>query len=352
MVHAAAGLAARGHQVLWLDGGLPAETFEGAPATLERIRHLHELAGGAAPRADLVLGGMRAPVKTAMAGWVAGARAMGLSSSADPKPWGWLGHWCWESLDAFAMIDSDQDVERAGAASQITAERLRQWSDEPIAEDRAPDHPDCEILERACEHWLAHRDGPPAAAAFIDRDGTLVVERGYLADREEVELLPGVPHALRELSAAGMRLVVVSNQSGVGRGFFPRRRVYEAMARLRELLRLHGVEIDAIYFCPHRPEHGCRCRKPGTELLEQAAANLNLALPKSVMIGDKLLDAATGQNARGRGILVQTGYGADEAARPAGGDFPNPPDYVARDLGDAVRWTLGQREGSGLNSSV
>ena len=115
-------------------------------------------------------------------------------------------------------------------------------------------------------------------------------------------------------------MVVISNQSGVGRGFFPLSRVYEAMARLRHVLREHGAGIDAIYFCPHRPEAGCACRKPGIELLLRAAEDLQLSLARSAFVGDKLLDVQTGHHAGALGVLVRTGYGRDEeqqiATRP------------------------------------
>src|SRR5262249_54734610 len=147
---------------------------------------------------------------------------------------------------------------------------------------------------------------------FLDRDGTLVVERGYLTRVEDLELLPGVPMALRELHEAGYALVVVSNQSGVGRGLFPLSRVHEAMGRLRLLLRREGVELDAIRFCPHRPDAGCACRKPGIELVRAAAADLRLVLRESAMVGDKLLDVETGRAAGTRAVLLRTGYGRDE----------------------------------------
>jgi histidinol-phosphate phosphatase family protein len=174
---------------------------------------------------------------------------------------------------------------------------------------------------------------------FLDRDGTLVRETGYLANPDELELLPGVTRALRNLSDAGVPLVVISNQAGVGRGLFTAARVHEVMARLRRRLRAEGVEISAIYFCPHRPDEGCPCRKPKTGLLERAAEDQHLSLAGSVMIGDKRIDAAAGRNAGGRGILVRTGYGREEEGRT---DVPGPPpSQVCDDLAAAVAWWLG-----------
>jgi histidinol-phosphate phosphatase family protein len=184
-------------------------------------------------------------------------------------------------------------------------------------------------------------------AVFLDRDGTIVVERGYLADAEGLELLPGAAHGLRQLRAAGWALVVVSNQSGVGRGLFPLARVHELMARLRIVLRREGVELDGIYFCPHRPEEGCACRKPGTRLLERAAADHRLRLRASVMVGDKLLDVETGQRAGGRGVLVRTGYGREEEARLAAEGTARAPDRVCDDLAEAADWILSSGEATG-----
>ena len=116
-------------------------------------------------------------------------------------------------------------------------------------------------------------------------------------------------------------------------------------ARLRIELRAHGVELDAIYFCPHRPEDGCTCRKPGTALLERAAEDLLLDLRSSAVIGDKLLDVETARNAAALGILVRTGYGAEEERRGAAENLERP-DHVADSLDGAVAWLLA-REGLG-----
>jgi histidinol-phosphate phosphatase family protein len=186
--------------------------------------------------------------------------------------------------------------------------------------------------------WSRARGHAPRPAAFVDRDGTLVVERGYLSHAEDLELLPHVARGLAILQRAGYAIVVLSNQSGVGRGFFPLARVYEAMAKLRRDLRAQGVDLDAVYFCPHRPEAGCACRKPGTALLRDAARNLNLALKRSVMIGDKLLDVETGHGAGGLGILLRTGYGADEEQRAT--SVGRPPDAIVNDLASAAEWLV------------
>jgi D-glycero-D-manno-heptose 1,7-bisphosphate phosphatase len=136
------------------------------------------------------------------------------------------------------------------------------------------------------------RDLSPAA--FLDRDGTIVHDRHYLADPDGLELLAGAGAALRRLSELGFLLVVVSNQSGVGRGLFTLDDVERMNARLRDLLAREGVVLAGIYVCPHHPDDGCRCRKPEPGLIETAAAELGIDLGRSIMIGDRDSDVAAG----------------------------------------------------------
>jgi D-glycero-D-manno-heptose 1,7-bisphosphate phosphatase len=307
------GLAMRGHEVAWL-GPLP----PGRPAlgTLQVVEHRRDLWG---QRADLLVTGPTAPLRAALAGWLSGASCLVAAlDHARVARWGWLDHMAWHSLHPLGLVEpAEGDLFRRQPAG-LELDRLGLWSDASAATEPDPAHPDTEILERACERSLArHRGRADQPAAFLDRDGTLVREVGYLADPGDLELLPGVPAALRAFHAAGYSLVVVSNQSGVGRGFFGPDRVHEAMARLRVALRAEGVELDGIYFCPHRPDAGCSCRKPLPGLLERAAEDLRLALPQSLMIGDKVIDVRTGHAAGMAGFLVRTGYGRDEEQRLA-----------------------------------
>ena len=330
---AAAGLALRGHEVAWIgrhapDGLVPSGV----------IRHVPRAARNRLERYDLVLGGAHQPFRTAANGWFAAVHGMllGLDPAAI-RAWSMAERWAWGSLDSGGLFEAsagDAETDVAG----VPVLRLGAWSLDEIP--AAPDatHADVEALERACEHWIARRRGHAARpAAFLDRDGTLVIERGYLAHADDLELFPGVPRALERLRASGLTLIVVSNQSGVGRGFFPLGRVHEAMARLRRELRIHGIELDAIYFCPHRPEAGCECRKPGSTLLLHAASNLNIALKRSVMVGDKRLDVETGHRVGAAGILLRTGYGRDEEQREPEPGW-KPPEFVADDLEAAAAW--------------
>lgn len=167
-------------------------------------------------------------------------------------------------------------------------------------------------------------------AAFIDRDGTLIVEREYLADPDGVAFTPGAEDALRRLKAAGYALVLVTNQSGIGRGLYTLEDFRAVQRRIDERLRAAGVSLDGVYWCPHHPDEACACRKPGLALFHQAAAELDLDLAASVYIGDRLKDIEPATALGGRAFLVCTGYGAAQAAE-AGADVA-----VVRDLAEAA----------------
>ncbi|QXE92247.1 D-glycero-beta-D-manno-heptose 1,7-bisphosphate 7-phosphatase [Geomonas subterranea] len=159
-------------------------------------------------------------------------------------------------------------------------------------------------------------------AVFLDRDGTINEEVQYLSRVEDFRLIPGVPYALQRLKDAGFLLVVVTNQSGVGRGLYDETALQAVHDRMHEELGVFGITIDACYFCPHHPEHAvghyrveCSCRKPSPGMLEQAAVDLDIDLSRSYMIGDKLGDIEAGLNAGCTSLMVLTGYGAVESAR-------------------------------------
>ena len=338
---AAQGLALRGHEVLWtgpLGSNPPTEKSTGDQLGAQ-IRHVSGGLHLARLRAEQVLGS-GSPARIAWAGWLASAYAMALGlDDASMRRWSAFDRWCWESLDAVGLRESGDSNPAPRLGSEMVSQRITEWSrvDVPAVPDAA--HPDTEILERLCERSRSRiHGGNLRAAVFLDRDGTLVVEKNYLASPDGLELLDGVPEALRRLQAEGYALVVISNQAGVGRGLFPLSRVYQTMAALRIQLRQRGLELDGIYFCPHRPDEGCACRKPGTALLERAAADLDLDLRRSVMIGDRLLDVITGQRAGARSILVRTGYGTEEEEHIR--ELERLPDRICRDLSVAAAWLL------------
>jgi D-glycero-D-manno-heptose 1,7-bisphosphate phosphatase len=154
-------------------------------------------------------------------------------------------------------------------------------------------------------------------AVFLDRDGTINEEVGYLSDPEKVVLIPGAAEALIRLKAAGFKLIVLTNQSGVARGYFTARELADVNKRLDSMLAEKGAAVDAYYFCPHHPKYGemveCDCRKPRTGMVDTAAREHGIDLSRSYFVGDKRTDVLLGKNAGGKSILVLTGFGKDEA---------------------------------------
>ena len=154
----------------------------------------------------------------------------------------------------------------------------------------------------------------PEGAVFVDRDGTIIREREYLSDPDGVELLPGAADGLAAFRAAGYPVIVVTNQSGMARGYFDEADYRAVQQEVERQLADAGVEVLASYFCPHHPAvtGPCRCRKPAPGLFEDAARDHGLDLSRSVYIGDRLRDLEPGVAAGGDAFLVRTGYGQDE----------------------------------------
>lgn len=183
---------------------------------------------------------------------------------------------------------------------------------------------------------MASGEKPGERAVFLDRDGTLNVDPGYLNDAGKLELLPTVPEALQKLKKSGFKLVVVSNQSGVGRGLITLDQIRAIHERLDVLLGQHGVKIDHYELCFHHPDENCECRKPKPKLIRDAARKLGVDPARSFMIGDKASDVESGRAAGCRAsLLVLTGHGTETVSTL------NPPaDYEAQTLEAAADWIL------------
>jgi D,D-heptose 1,7-bisphosphate phosphatase len=175
-------------------------------------------------------------------------------------------------------------------------------------------------------------------AVFVDRDGTLIRERDYLSDPAGVDLLPGVPEAIKALQVAGYLVVVVTNQSGIARGLYTLEDYRAVEERLDRVLAERGVVLDGTYFCPHHPEFTgpCRCRKPDTGMHLMAGEELKIVFVRSYYIGDRIKDVIPAEELGGSGILVRTGYGRDEEA-----DVP-PAALVVEDFREATAHILRQ----------
>jgi D-glycero-D-manno-heptose 1,7-bisphosphate phosphatase len=161
-------------------------------------------------------------------------------------------------------------------------------------------------------------------AVFLDRDGTLVRDPGYLHDPRQVELLPGVGEGLASLARAGWQLVVVSNQSGIARGLYGPAAFGAVMDRIGALLAPYGARVAGAYFCPHHPDvtGPCDCRKPGVALFERAARDLAVDLAHSWFVGDRMKDIEPASRLGGRGILIETPEGAEDARRARASGTP------------------------------
>ena len=183
-------------------------------------------------------------------------------------------------------------------------------------------------------------------AVFIDRDGCLIEEMGYINHPSRVRVLPRTPAAVARLNQAGIPAVMATNQAGIAREYFSEETLEAVNAEVERQLGDHGARLDGLYVCTHHPTAGqppyraaCQCRKPKPGLLLRAAAEMNLDLSRSVMIGDKPSDVAAGQAAGGVSVLVLTGYGRGEWEYRRHG-WTMKPDHVAEDLFDAVEWAL------------
>jgi D-glycero-D-manno-heptose 1,7-bisphosphate phosphatase len=180
---------------------------------------------------------------------------------------------------------------------------------------------------------------PKRPAIFLDRDGTINEEMGYINHLSRFRLLPEAGPAIRRLNEAGLPVVVITNQSGAARGYFPATLVDEVHRHLHNLLAQAGARVDAIYTCLHGPDADCSCRKPRPGLLLKSALDLDLDLSRSYLVGDRYKDIETAANAGVAGILVLTGYGRGEYEHFDEHSQPQPV-HVAENLLDAVEFIL------------
>ncbi|MBN1782185.1 HAD-IIIA family hydrolase [bacterium] len=181
---------------------------------------------------------------------------------------------------------------------------------------------------------IRRRPAKPGPAVFLDRDGTINEEVLYLHEPEQFKMLPNVARGIKQFQDMGYRIIVITNQPGIGIGYYT---VHDFFAVNRTMLRhlsKAGILVDKIYFCPHAKSEQCECRKPAQALISRAKEDLNLDMANSIIIGDRTGDMEAGKRAGMTTILVKTGFkGAD-------GEFPGKPDYYAKDLLDAAQWVL------------
>ena len=183
-------------------------------------------------------------------------------------------------------------------------------------------------------------------AVFLDRDGVICEDVGYLTEVSQLQLIPDAAQAVHLLNSSGLKVIIITNQSGVARGYFSEAQVREIHREMGKLLSTQRAYIDAIYYCPHYPEgtiehyrRECDCRKPSPGMLTQAANDHGIDLAQSYLVGDKLTDIECAQRAGARGILVLTGYGKDEEEKIDGAS-PSKPVCIAPNLFEAAQWII------------
>jgi len=185
------------------------------------------------------------------------------------------------------------------------------------------------IEEEGAEHF-ERKSAKQSQAVFLDRDGTINEEALYLHEPDKFKLLPNAAEGIRKFQDMGYKIVIITNQPGIGMGYFKKEDFYSVNREMLRQLSKSKILVDKIYFCPHSKSEKCDCRKPGQALVQRAREELNLDLSRSVIIGDKSSDMETGKQAGMKNILVRTGFKGED------GEFPGEPDAWADDLLDAA----------------
>lgn len=191
---------------------------------------------------------------------------------------------------------------------------------------------------------------------FLDRDGTLNEEIGYIRNVEDLVLIAGAGESIRKLNKAGIAAILVTNQTGAARGYYPEEHILALNNRLVGLLAKETAQLDGLYYCPHLedgsvPEYSkkCQCRKPETGMVERAfAEHPDLDPERSYVVGDKATDVELARNCRARAVLVTTGYGQD--VQDGKYQWPVEPDFAAADINQAIDWILSDLKQSGSRS--
>lgn len=176
-------------------------------------------------------------------------------------------------------------------------------------------------------------------AIFIDRDGTINLDVHYLDDPDKFEMYPGVGEGVKKLKDSGFKVIVITNQSGIARGYFTEKQLSDIHERMKKEFQEFDVMLDGIYYCPHHPDDNCNCRKPNTGLFEKAIREHNIDVKKSYMLGDKILDVGAGKKIGARTVLVPEPNMREEILSKKK-EWGYNPDYTADDFMGAVKWIL------------
>jgi D,D-heptose 1,7-bisphosphate phosphatase len=171
-------------------------------------------------------------------------------------------------------------------------------------------------------------------AVFVDRDGTINIDGPYLSDPDKFQMYPGVGEGVSILRKNGYKVIIITNQSGIGRGYFTEDDLSKIHEKMRKEFQRFHTDIDGIYYCPHHPDNNCDCRKPKTKLFEQAIRDHNIDVKKSYMLGDAIQDIEAGKKIGLKTILIPVSSTENIATKKQG------PDYIASNFTKAVEWIL------------
>ncbi|WP_321504065.1 D-glycero-beta-D-manno-heptose 1,7-bisphosphate 7-phosphatase [uncultured Methanoregula sp.] len=176
-------------------------------------------------------------------------------------------------------------------------------------------------------------------AVFVDRDGTINIDVHYLNDPDKFEMYPGVGEGIKQLKVKGYKIIVITNQSGIGRGYFTEQQLFRVHERMITEFQKFDVTLDGIYYCPHHPDDHCNCRKPNTGLFEKAVQEHNIDVKKSFMLGDKMLDIEAGKKIGVKTILIPEPH-LKEVLLSQKNEWRHNPDFIANNFRSAVDWIL------------
>lgn len=174
-------------------------------------------------------------------------------------------------------------------------------------------------------------------AVFVDRDGTINIDGPYLSNPDKFEMYSGVGEGIKKLKENRFKIIIVTNQSGIARGYFTENDLADIHAKMKRDFKKFYVDIDGIYYCPHQPDDNCNCRKPKTSLFEKAIKDHDIDVKKSYMLGDKILDICAGNKIGVKTILIPSSDMRENFV-PIKNERNNRPDYIAYDFRDAVKW--------------
>ncbi len=328
-------LGAKGEETLGKD---IASRINGPSVVLSGSTTIRELMA-VVKRCRILITNDTGPMHVAAACGVPVVAVFGPTDSSTTAPYGQEQSVVRESVDCAPCLLRECPIDHR-CMTRISAARVFEVAVQQVSRLRASGerHEEKHLAAPHASHLSADRT-LEGYTIFLDRDGTLNPDPGYIKSPDQFELFPGVTEALGRLKLAGARLILVTNQSGIARGFLSRQSLEAIHRKLSHLLGQAGVTLDGIYFCPHHPDDGCGCRKPKPGMIDQAVRELGVSLERSYVIGDHLRDIQLAKRVGARSVLVSTGVTQRQELEGLT-NAHQIPDRVADSLNEAVDWVL------------